>query len=181
MAPTAYGSAAILIDSTACRRTLVYSNIERRPFFPRRANPPWAVPHRRACCHTSRMPSVCSAAYRYAPVCFQQQAPSTPPRGGRTRPQATPRRAGPPPPVRRAGLQAARRVGGPARRRSQPARGRRLGRGTVRSRRNPPRRADRGRTKPEASYSLLKGTLCHQSPVPKSAKIQYLQASSWLT
>ena len=32
MAPTAYGSAAILIDSTAYRRTLVYSNIERRPF-----------------------------------------------------------------------------------------------------------------------------------------------------
>ena len=123
MAPTAYGSAAILIDSTACRRTLVYSNIERRPFFPRRANPPWAVPHRRACCHTSRMPSVCSAAYRYAPVCFQQQAPSTPPRGGRTRPQATPRRAGPPPPVRRAGLQAARRVGAP-RPEAQPARAR---------------------------------------------------------
>ena len=71
---------------------------------------------------TSRMPPVCSAACRHASVCFQQQAPSTPPAGANPTAGDTPPR-GPPPPVRRASLQAARRVGAP-RPEAQPARAR---------------------------------------------------------
>ena len=167
MAPTAYGSAAILIDSTACRRTLVYSNIERRPFFPRRANPPWAVPHRRACCHTSRMPSVCSAAYRYAPVCFQQQAPSTPPlRGGEPARRRHPAARDPRRPCVARAFRPRDAWAHPARRRSQPARGRRPVRGAVRRRRE---KAARRRSVMAAQKS---GVAPAQRPPRSDARIQ---------
>ena len=94
MAPTACGSAAIFIDSTACCCTLVCSNSKHHPFSPEGKPAVGGSPlagllsyflyvNRLQC----NMPS-CSCL-------FQQQAPSTPPQG-RTRPQATPRRAGPP-------------------------------------------------------------------------------------
>ena len=73
MAPTACGSAAIFIDSTACCCTLVCSNSKNTIRFPRRANPPWAVPHWRACCHISCMSTVCSVICRHAPVCFNSK------------------------------------------------------------------------------------------------------------
>ena len=80
MAPTACGSAAIFIDSTACCRTLVCSNSKHHPFSPEGkpavgGSPPagllsyFLYVNRLQC----NMPS-CSCL-------FQQQAPSTPPRG----------------------------------------------------------------------------------------------------
>ena len=81
MAPTACGSAAIFIDSTACCCTLVCSNSKHHPFSPEGkpavgGSPPagllsyFLYVNRLQC----NMPS-CSCL-------FQQQAPSTPPRGG---------------------------------------------------------------------------------------------------
>ena len=122
MAPTACGSAAILIDSTECRCTLVCSNSKHHPFSPEGkpavgGSPPagllsyFLYVNRLQC----SMPP-CSCLFSTASDVH------SPPQG-RTRPQATPRRAGPPPPVRRASLQAARRVGAP-RPEAQPARAR---------------------------------------------------------
>ena len=136
MAPTACGSAAIFIDSTACCCTLVCSNSKHHPFSPEGkpavgGSPPagllsyFLYVNRLQC----NMPS-CSCL-------FQQQAPSTPPRGGEPARRRHP--AARAPPRRPCGARAFRPRDAwahPARRRSQPARGRRPVRGAVRRRRD---------------------------------------------
>ena len=122
MAPTACGSAAILIDSTECRCTLVCPNSKRRLSFPEGKSAVCGAP-------TGPLPYFPYAARLQCSMppcsCLFSTASDvhSPPPQGRTRPQATPRRAGPPPPVRRASLQAARRVGA-SRPEAQPARAR---------------------------------------------------------
>ena len=94
MAPTACGSAAILIDSTECRCTLVCPNSKRRPFStegkPAVGGTPAGLPlffPYAARLQCSMPPCSCL---------FQQQAPSTPPRRGANPPAGDTPPRGPP-------------------------------------------------------------------------------------
>ena len=135
MAPTACGSAAILIDSTECRCTLVCPNSKRRLSFPEGKSAVCGAP-------TGPLPYFPYAARLQCSMppcsCLFSTASDvhSPPRRGEPARRRHPAARDPRRPCGARAFRPRDAWAHPARRRSQPARGRRPVRGAVRRRRD---------------------------------------------